>query len=31
VKSRLFRCLRMAQELLGRRVGPGLAAQDTGS
>lgn len=30
VKSRLFRCLRMAQELLGRRL-PGLAAQDTGS
>jgi RNA polymerase sigma factor (sigma-70 family) len=30
VKSRLFRCLRMAQELLGRRI-PGLPAQDTGS
>ena len=30
VKSRLFRCLRMAQELLGRR-GQALPAPDTGS
>ncbi len=31
VKSRLFRCLRMAQALLGRRTGPELLTQDTSS
>lgn len=31
VKSRLFRCLRTAQSLMGRKAGPGLAPQETGS